>query len=217
MVNNGCTSPVGPPCFDQESSSWTYDVTAAAAGTYFLTANFSTYHMNQDLFVSVNDAKAVEVGMFYTVADWNETQPVEVTLTKGSNTLTFTRTSGRDVSFKTFTLYKNKPVVPPAPKAYHPIPAPPTPGAGAYIEVPAATTCVKQGIHPVNEADCGHACLALGFKSTGPRARANMSGCFVMTTGPYAGNCNFNTNTSATCTPPCQLYGSVTRALCLRG
>ena len=52
MVNNGCTSPVGPPCFNPESSSWEYAVSAAAAGSYYLTANFSTYHMNQDLCVS---------------------------------------------------------------------------------------------------------------------------------------------------------------------
>ena len=106
--------------------------------------------------------------------------------------------------------------MPKPPGNYTPSPAPPTPNAGDYIEVPAATTCVRQGIHPVSEADCGHACLALGFKDTGPRARANISGCFVMTQGPYAGNCNFNTNTSATCTPPCTLMGSVVRSLCVR-
>eukprot|EP01047_Picozoa_sp_COSAG01_P048772 COSAG01_NODE_4776_length_4750_cov_21.200817_2_plen_98_part_00 len=53
-------------------------------------------------------------------------------------------------------------------------------------------------------------------QSTGPRARANISGCFVMTTGPYAGNCNFNTNKAATCEPPCTLMGSVVRSLCIR-
>ena len=36
-------------------------------------------------------------------------------------------------------------------------------------QVPAATTCVKQGITPVPEADCSRACLALGFKSTGKK------------------------------------------------
>jgi hypothetical protein len=33
-----------------------------------------------------------------------------------------------------------------------------------YIEVPAATTCVKQGITPVPAEDCSRACGALGFK-----------------------------------------------------
>ena len=99
---------------------------------------------------------------------------------------------------------------------YTPTPAPSYPSANAYIEVPAATTCVKQGISVVPAEDCSRACQALGFKGTGPRARANISGCFVMTEGPYKGNCNFNTNKSATCTPPCTLMGSEVRSLCLR-
>ena len=42
LLSNGCTSTVGPPCFHPESSSWGYDVTAAAAGSFYLTTNFST-------------------------------------------------------------------------------------------------------------------------------------------------------------------------------
>ena len=216
LVSNGCTSSVGPPCFNPASSAVTYDVTTTAAGSFFLTANFSTYHMNQDLAVSSNANKPVEVGLFYTLGHWNETQPVAVPLAEGKNTLTFTRTSGRDVSFKAFKLYVKEPDVPKPPTNYTPVPSPPTPDKGSYIEVPADTTCTDQGIHDVTETDCGHACLALGFTSTGPRARANISGCFVMTEGQYAGNCNFNTNKSATCTPPCTLMGSVVRSLCVR-
>ena len=37
-----------------------------------------------------------------------------------------------------------------------------------------------------------------------------------MTQGQYAGNCNYNLNASATCEPPCTLYGSVVRSLCRR-
>jgi len=220
LLSNGCTSSVGPPCFFPASSSWTYDVTAAAAGSFFLTANFSTWHMNQDLNVTVNGAKSAEVPMFYNLGFWNETQPIEVTLTKGKNTVVFTRTSTRDVMYKTFSLYPKKPVVPKPPGNYTPTPPPPTPSASDYVEVAADTTCIKQGIQPVTEKDCGHACLALGLKSTGPRARPTVMGCFAMTTGPYAGNCNFNTNKSASCVPeaghPCELYGVVTRALCTR-
>ena len=84
LISNGCTSSVGPPCFVPASSSVSYDVSAAAAGSYYLSANFSTYHMDQDLYVSVNGAKNVEVGMFYTIAFWNQTQPVEVALNKGA-------------------------------------------------------------------------------------------------------------------------------------
>ena len=66
----------------------------------------------------------------------------------------------------------------------------------------------------VDEQDCTHACTDLGFKYTGPRARPNISGCFVLSTGPYAGNGNFNTNTSAPCAPPCTLMGAGVRSLC---
>ena len=40
--------------------------------------------------------------------------------------------------------------------------------------------------------------------------------CFVLTEGTYKGNCNYNTNASATCTPPCELYGNVVRSVCIR-
>ena len=98
---------------------------------------------------------------------------------------------------------------------YRPLTPPPAPAPPShFVEVAADTTCVKQGLSPVSEHDCGAASAALGFKYTGPRARANISGCFVLTAGPYAGNSNFNTNTSATCTPPCILQGSGVRSLC---
>jgi hypothetical protein len=215
LLSNGCTSPVGPPCFVPSSSSWTYEVPSSEAGNFFLSVNFSTYHMNQDLFVSVNGAKIVELGMFYTLGWWNQTQPIEVTLVKGNNAIVFTRTTGRDVMYKDFILSKTRPNIPKPNPNYTPTPAP-AQNASSYIEVAAGTTCEKQGIKSVSSEDCSHACLALGFKSTGPRARPNISGCFVMTEGQYAGNCNFNSNKSATCTPPCTLFNSVVRSLCRR-
>ena len=223
LLSNGCVSAAGPPCFAPESSSWAYDVTAATAGSFYLTVNFSTFHMDQDLWVTVNGAaKPVELGMYYTLGYWNETQSTEVALTKGKNTLTFTRLSNRDVMYKDFFLYTKKPDLPAPPGNYTPSPPPPAPSANDYIEVAASTTCTEQGIHAVSAEDCSHACLALGFKGTGPRARPNISGCFVMTEGQYAGNCNFNSNKSAMCgapggpQPPCYLYGSVLRSLCTR-
>ena len=167
-------------------------------------------------YVAVNGGKNASLPTFYTVGWWNRTQPVEVTLVKGANTAVFTRTSGRDVAYKEFVFATTKPDVPKPNGNFTPVPSPPSPPASAYIEVPADTSCVQQGISGVTEAECGHACLALGFKSTGDRARANISGCFVMDSGPYAGNCNFNLNKSATCTPPCTLMGSVVRSLCVR-
>jgi hypothetical protein len=113
------------------------------------------------------------------------------------------------VRVEDYSMYRSLPPAPPAP------PTPPPPG-GAYVEVAADTTCVAQGIQPVTESDCGHACQALGFSFTGDRARANISGCFVMASGPYEGNCNYNTNASATCTPPCTLMGSAVRSVCKR-
>jgi hypothetical protein len=216
ILHGGCSSAVGPPCDQPLSSSFEYEVTADDAGAYYLTANHTTWHPNQNLSVSVNGGAAQDVPVYYTVGWWNQTEPVELALTKGKNMLSFTRTSTRELVFKDFVLYKKKPDIRPPPGNYTPTPAPVFPNKNAYIEVPADTTCVKQGITPVPAADCSRACGALGFKSTGPRARANISGCFVMTEGPYKGNCNFNSNKSATCEPPCTLMGSEVRSLCLR-
>ena len=176
----------------------------------------STWHMDQDLNVSVNGAAARSVPVYYTVGWWNQTLPIEVALRAGTNTLSFTRTSGRPLVIKAFRLYRKKPSVPAPIDDYTPSPPPPFPPTGAYIEVPADTNCVKQGITPVPEEDCDRACYALGFKYTGPRARQNISGCFVLAEGQYKGNCNFNTNTSATCTPPCHLMDSMVQSLCIR-
>ena len=38
IIHGGCSSDVGPPCAHPESSSLEYDVTAPAAGDYYLTA-----------------------------------------------------------------------------------------------------------------------------------------------------------------------------------
>jgi len=217
ITHNGCASPVGPPCFSPESSSWQYTVNVETEGDYFLTANFTTWHMDQDLLVSVNGGKEQSVPVFYTVGWWNQTQPVGVKLQKGANTLSFYRSTTRPLVFKAFYLYKAMPSnIPKPPANYTPSPAPHYPNASEYIEIPADTSCVKQGITPVPEEDCSRACLALGFKSTGDRARPNISGCFVLTEGQYAGNCNYNTNASATCEPPCTLFGSIVRSLCIR-
>ena len=227
LLSNGCTSSVGPPCFYPESSSFTYEVTVGStsaadaaggpAGTYYLTANFSTWHMDQDLNVSVNGGETTALGMFWTKGWWNETQPVEVTLKEGKNTLVFTRSSGRDVMYKEFLLYKGKkPSIPPPPGNYTPTPAPPMPSASSYIQVAASTTCEKQGIAMVPEELCGHAALALGLKYTGVRTSKSgasvQPGCFAVVSGPYKGNSNYNANAKAACTTtPCD-----TAQICIR-
>ncbi len=200
---------------DPASTSYGYEVTVDEDATYYLTANVSTWHMNQDLMVSTNTTSApLEIPFFYTLGYWNETQPIEVKLLKGVNTLTFTRSSDRDISIKEFFLFKKEPYVPPPPGNYTPAP---TPSPARYIELPASTTCVKQGVDPTPEDECGRACAILGFKFTGSKARMNSTGCFVLTSGQYAGNCNYNTNTSATCAdPPCTVYGCTVQPICIR-
>jgi hypothetical protein len=49
ILHNGCSSSVGPPCLSPESSSFEYEVTAPTAATYYLTANITTWHPNQDV------------------------------------------------------------------------------------------------------------------------------------------------------------------------
>jgi len=195
------------------SGAITYKVTANATALFYLTANFTTFHMDQDLYVSVNGGHVLSVPVYYTVGWWNQTQPVAVNLSRGSNTLTFTRNTTRELVFKEFFLYTHKPDVPPPPGNYtpHPDPAP-----DQYIEVPASTTCFQQGIEAVPEYLCRSACAALGFTSAGDVNRPNISGCFVETTGATSGRCEYNKNTSATCTPPCMLDGVVVRSICIR-
>jgi hypothetical protein len=38
IIHNGCASSVGPPCAEPLSSSFEYEITVTAAGTYYLTA-----------------------------------------------------------------------------------------------------------------------------------------------------------------------------------
>lgn len=201
---------------DPMSSSFSYVFNTEEDATVYLTANFSTWHMNQDLLViaSNTSSKAQTVPVYYTLGYWNETQPVKVKLLKGSNVLTFYRTSDRALAFKEFLLFKDKPVIPPAPANYTPAP---TPSPSSFIELPASTTCAKQGIQDVPSKWCGRACAILGLKYTGGKARANASGCFALTWGQYAGNCNYNTDTSASCeNPPCTLYGCTVQDICFR-
>lgn len=200
-----------------QSSSFGYDLTTTAAGTFFLTANHTTWHVNQDLNVTVNQGDTQLVPVYYTMGYWNESQPIEVELVKGKNTLLFTRASVRELVLKEFFLYKTKPDIPPPPANYTPVPYVPAPATDRYIAVPATTTCVKQGISEVPEKWCGEACAALGFKWGGARSRDNITACFALVDGEWKGNCNYNSNTKASCeTPPCQVEGSTVQNLCLR-
>ena len=49
---------------DPNSCSFAYDFIATSAGTFYLTANFSSWQMNQDLSLSVNGATPKPVPVF---------------------------------------------------------------------------------------------------------------------------------------------------------
>ena len=187
---------------DPNACSFAYDFSAATGGTFYLTANFSTWQMNQDLSLSVNGAPPQPVPVFYTVGWWNETQPLEVTLVKGHNNLIFTRSTERTITFKSFVLHSKKPDVPPPFPPYTPSPAPPP---SAYHQVSPTTTCEKQGITVVPVSECPRACAALGLNYGGAKAvDTEMPGCIAVVTGHYNGSCMYNTNASTRCeNPPC--------------
>jgi len=195
----------GGNIYKPEAAALVYQVDVGTAGTYYLTANHSTWHTDQDLMLAVNGKKMPHVPVFLTLGYWNETQPVEVALTKGVNTLTFTRLSTTQCSFKEFFLYTEKPDIPAPPGGgFTPKPITPPLPASAFILEPPSTACILQGIKNVPEELCEEACLLVANRSyTGPRAGTNVRGCFAIMSGPYKGNCNYNSNTSSTCTPPC--------------
>lgn len=61
------------------------------AGTYALTARVVTVHSDTRLLLTPNDAKApVDMPIPFTLGAWQQTAPVEVTLSEGKNTLAFT-------------------------------------------------------------------------------------------------------------------------------
>ena len=167
--------------------------------------------------LEVNGKTTPNVPVYFTMGYWNETQSVEVDLAKGTNTLTFTRLSTAQISFKEFFLYKKKPVLPAPPGGgFTPQPITPPPAASSFLLEPPSTSCILQGIKNVPEELCMAACLLVANrKYTGSRKGGNVKGCFAIMSGPYKGNCNFNSNTSAICTPPCGAVGSELGELCL--
>ena len=136
VLNGGCASSVGPPCSQPTSSSWQYTVSVASADTYYLSANFTTWHMDQDLFVTVNGAPQTVIPVFYTVGWWNQTEATPVKLVAGNNTISFYRSTARPLVFKAFHLFKSKPTNIPKPvPGYTPSPAPHYPNASRYVDV----------------------------------------------------------------------------------
>lgn len=195
----------GGNIYKPNAAALVYTVDVETAGTYYLTANHSTWHTDQDLMLTVNGEKMPNVPVFFTIGYWNETQPVEVKLTKGTNTLSFTRLSTTQTAFKEFYLYTKKPDIPAPPGGgFTPKPIKPPLPASAFILEPPSTACVLQGLKNVPEELCEEACLLVANRTfTGGKKFANVKGCFAIMSGEYKGNCNYNLDTSATCTPPC--------------
>jgi hypothetical protein len=192
-----------------EQTAFEYEVIVEQDGAYFLTANISTWHMNTDLLLTLaSSSDPVDVPVYFTDGYWNETQPIEIKLLKGKNVLRFTRLSEHTMAIKDFLLFESRPVIPTPDPHATPAPSPPMTD---YIELPQGKTCVSQGIIVFDETECKVACEYLGYKYTGAKQRAWLSpGCFSLVTGEYAGNCNYNSNTSASD------YDPDIRALCLR-
>ena len=84
----------------------TCDFEAPNAGSYTLAMRVATVQDNPGLQLTVNDAKeAVQIPVPYTIGLWQETTPVRISLTRGKNSLRFTRPEGsRGLAIKEFTL-----------------------------------------------------------------------------------------------------------------
>ena len=204
---------------DPSATAFTYEITVPEASTRYLTANFSTWHMNTDLVLRVNnisDDNLLTVPLYYTFGYWNQTQSIEIDLIAGKNALSFMRTTMAPIAVKEFFIYLSKPDIPAPPANY--TPTPPAPRPDRFIEVPADTTCAKQGITDVPANFCENACESLAFKYDGGKSEVNMTGCFVMTSGQSTGLCIFNTNSAASVCPqqPCTVDGSIVQQLCIR-
>jgi hypothetical protein len=206
---------------DPAASSFSYEVPVPEAGTRFLTANFSTWHIDIDLLLRVNNAsddQLLAVPVFYSVGRWNETQSLPILLKAGANVLTFMRSTeaSAPIAVKEFRLYLAAPLVPAPPANY--TPTPPAPRPDRFIEVPAVTTCVKQGITDVPAQFCQQACESLDLRYAGSKAFVNMTGCFAISSGPSTGVCAYNSNSTATVCPqqPCTVDRGIAQQLCLR-
>lgn len=84
-----------------------YTFDAPKAGKYALTARVVTPSWKQHLMVTANGAeKPIDIALPFTVGMWDKTQPVEITLARGKNVLTFSREHEglKGLTIKDFTL-----------------------------------------------------------------------------------------------------------------
>lgn len=185
--------------WDVENHAFEYKVTVDQDSTYYLVANFSTWHINLDLIITSTTASSDEVNIpvFWSHGHWKETEPVEIKLLKGENVITMSRRTNLGLAFKEFFLFKSKPVIPTPDPHDVPVPTPPPTPLSNYKIQPNRSSCEKDGLMELDEEHCSIACAYFGYKDTGARNRPEAwPGCFVLGSGPWKGNCNFNSNTN---------------------
>ena len=84
-----------------------YTINVPTGGKYQLTAHVVTPSWKQYLSVSVNGSdQPTNIALPFTVGKWENTRPVEITLVKGKNVLTFSRNHQglKGLTIKSFTL-----------------------------------------------------------------------------------------------------------------
>ncbi len=97
--------PAGPS--QGVSSRFEFELNVPQAGQYTLTANVVTVNYDQRLNVSANGSEPdVTMVMPFTGGAWEESQPVTISLTEGTNVLRFSRTDPPQygLAIKSFTL-----------------------------------------------------------------------------------------------------------------
>lgn len=183
--------------WDVDNHAFEYEVSVDAAGTYYLVANFATWHQNLDLFLTTSTSTdETTIPVFWSHGHWKETQPIEVKLQKGKNVLHLSRRTDLSIAFKEFYLFKSEPEIPTPDPHDMPVPTPPPTPLSDYIIQPNRSSCEKDGLTELTAEQCEIACAFFGYKNTGSRNRPQAwPGCFVLGSGPWKGNCNFNTNT----------------------
>ena len=86
-----------------------YEIEVPFSGKYLLTAKVATVQTGQKFEFSTNGSQPIETDVPYTLGMWQQSEPIEVSLNKGRNTLRFALKEGsRGVTIKDFTLTEVK-------------------------------------------------------------------------------------------------------------
>ncbi len=103
-ANSPKTDPTGPR--QATKSRFEFTISAPQSGKYTLSAQVVTVNYDQWLKVAANDGSEVAMPLPFTEGNWQDSQPVELTLQKGENTLRFWRDAPpqKGVAIKKFTL-----------------------------------------------------------------------------------------------------------------